>query len=111
MPRFAVEYSTAHVSAAASANRRSTLEREQALDLAVVVERAFTVESRPTRALQPLKLQLLEIRPLRAVGGRIGEALEGVDVVGGDQLTPLALVGRVWREVSAGYRSSEKQGA
>src|SRR4029453_15207720 len=39
------------------------------------------------------------VRPKRAVHRRVGHPLERVDVVGGDQLAPLALECRIWSEV------------
>jgi hypothetical protein len=72
-----------------------------AFDLLVVIERLLLVE-RALAQLGQAEISLrLHPRPHRALVGRVGEALPGVDVVLSDELAPLALERRIVGEEDA----------
>ena len=81
---------------------RVAVERADAFDLLVVVERLLLVEGALAQLRQAEIAFRLHARPHRALVRRIGEALPRVDVVLGDELAPLALERRVVGEEDAG---------
>ena len=73
-----------------------------AFDLLVVVERLFLVERALAQLGQAEVALRFHRRPHRALVGRVGEALQRIDVVLGDELAPLALERRIVGEEDAG---------
>ena len=89
--------------------QRVAVERAQALDGLVVVEGLAGLAHLRVVFVEPEQLELLHFAPRRRGHGRIGEALEGVDVVLGRQLPALALEGGIVREIDAGAQLDRPQ--
>ena len=80
--------------------QRVAVERAHAGHVAVVVE-GLAAERGQAQVVESEDLVFLDRRQVRALPARIEDALDRVDVVGGDELAPLAAERGVVREIDA----------
>ena len=79
------------------------LRRLQPRHVGVVVEGLAALQRLLALRLQPFDVEFLQVAPHRALVRRVGETLERIDVVGGDEFALPALERRVVGEVDAGF--------